>query len=75
MSFPRSGNIKFPWKLKKVFIWYKVLIEISQEVEANSTEVRKGYLPGIKVIIEISPEVEMSSPEVENCIYLVEGNN
>ena len=28
-----------PQKQKKVFIWYKELIEISQEVE-------KGYLPG-----------------------------
>ena len=46
MSFPRSGNMKFPWKWKKVFIRYKVLIEISQEVEASSLEVRKGYLPG-----------------------------
>ena len=34
MKFPRSG--------KKVFIWYKVLIEISQEVEASSPEVKKG---------------------------------
>ena len=29
-----------------VFIWYKVLIENSQEVEASSPEVEKGYLPG-----------------------------
>ena len=34
--------MKFPGNRKKVFIWYKVLIEISQEVEASSPKVEKG---------------------------------
>ena len=37
--------MKFPWKWKKVFIWYKVLIEISQEVEIQYqrvSELAKG---------------------------------
>ena len=32
--------MKFPGNRKKVFIWYKVLIEISQE--ESSPEVEKG---------------------------------
>ena len=38
-----GGNMKFPWKWKRVFIWYEVLIEISQKVEGSSPEVRKGF--------------------------------
>ena len=46
MSVPQKWKYEIPQKWKKVFIWYKVLIEISQEVEASSPEVGKGYLPG-----------------------------
>ena len=46
MSVPQKWKYEVPKKWKKVFIWYKVLIEISQEVEASSPEVEKGYLPG-----------------------------
>ena len=46
MSIPQKGKYEVPKKWKKVFIWYKVLIESSQEVEARSPEVEKGYLPG-----------------------------
>ena len=46
MSVPQKWKYEVPQKWKKVFIWYKVLIEISQEVEASSPEVEKGYLPG-----------------------------
>ena len=34
-------------KLKiKVFIWYKLIIEIAQEVKTSSPEVGKRYSPG-----------------------------
>ena len=46
MSIPQKWKYEVPQKWKKVFIWYKVLIEISQEVKASSPEVEKGYLPG-----------------------------
>ena len=46
MSFPQKWKYEVPRKLKKVFIWYKVLIEIHQEVEVSPPEVRKGYLFG-----------------------------
>ena len=46
MSIPQKWKYEVPQKWKKVFIWYKVLIDISQEVEASSLEVEKGYLPG-----------------------------
>ena len=34
--------MKFSISGKKVFIWYKVIIEISQEVDTSSQEVEKG---------------------------------
>ena len=43
MSIPQKWKYEVPQKWKKVFIWYKVLIEISQEVEASSPEVEKGF--------------------------------
>ena len=46
MSIPQKWKYEVPQKWKKVFIWYKVLIEISQEVKASFLEVEKGYLPG-----------------------------
>ena len=46
MSVPQKWKYKVPQEWKKVFILYKVLNEISQEVEASSPEVGKGYLPG-----------------------------
>ena len=33
-----------PQQWKKVFIWYKVIIEISKEVETSFPEVEKGIL-------------------------------
>ena len=41
MSIPQKWKYEVPQKWIKVFIWYKVLIEISQEVEASSPEVEK----------------------------------
>ena len=50
--------------MEKVFIWYKVIIEISQEVETSSPEVKNGIY-----LVEGNnwdfPGVETSSPEVE----------
>ena len=37
-SFPEVG--------KRVFTWYKVIIEISPEVEMSSLEVENGIMPG-----------------------------
>ena len=45
MSFPKKRKHEVPLKWKKVFIWYKVMIEIAQEVETSSQEVGKRYLP------------------------------
>ena len=42
MSIPQKWKYEVPQKRKKVFIWYKVLIEISQEAEASSPEVENG---------------------------------
>ena len=42
MSVPQKWKYEVPQKWKKVFIWYKVLIDISQEVEASSPEVENG---------------------------------
>ena len=38
MSFPKKRKHEVPFKWKKVFIWYKVIIEIAKEV--------KGEFPG-----------------------------
>ena len=42
MSIPKKWKYEVLQKWKRVFIWYKVKIEISQEVEASSPEVKKG---------------------------------
>ena len=42
MSFPLKRKHEVPQKWKKVFVWYKVIIEISKEVETSSPEVEKG---------------------------------
>ena len=47
-SHVRSPEVEI-WsspEVKKVFIWYMVLIEISQEGEASSPEMGKVYLSG-----------------------------
>ena len=46
MSIPQKWKYEVPQKCKKVFIWYMVLIEISQEGEASSPEMGKVYLSG-----------------------------
>ena len=38
---------------KRYFNWYKVLIEISQEVETSSPDVGKWYLPGRRLIPKV----------------------
>ena len=43
MSIPQKWKYEVPQKWKKAFIWFKVLIEISQEAEARSPEVEKWY--------------------------------
>ena len=43
MSVPQKWKYEVPQKWKKVFIWYMVLIEISQEGEASSPEMGKVY--------------------------------
>ena len=43
LRFPRKWK-RVPWKWNVVFTWYKVIIEISQEVEASSPEVERGIL-------------------------------
>ena len=61
-------------KVKRVFIWYKVIIEISQEVKASSQKVEKRIN-----LVEGNnwdfPGVQTSSQEVKKGIYQVEGNN
>ena len=42
MSFPQKRKHEVPRKWKKVFIWYKVIIEVSQEVDSSSPEEEKG---------------------------------
>ena len=42
MSFPKKRKHEVPLKWKKVFIWYKVIFEVAQEVETSSQEVGKG---------------------------------
>ena len=42
-----------PLKWKKVFIWYKVIIEIAQEVETSSQEVWKRYFPGRRLFPKV----------------------
>ena len=51
--FPRKGNLKFPWKWKKVFILHKVIIEIAQEVETSFPEVGKRYLLGRRLFLTV----------------------
>ena len=53
MSFPKKRKHKVPLKWKKVFIWYKVIIEIAQEVETSSQEVVKRYLPGKRLFPKV----------------------
>ena len=65
MSVPQKWKYEVPQKWKKVFIWYMVLIEISQEGEASSPGMGKVYLSGKRKQFEISQEVETSSREVE----------
>ena len=53
MSFPQKWKYEVLQKWKKVFIWYKVLIEISQEVEASCPEVGKRYLPARRLFLKV----------------------
>ena len=53
MSFPKKRKHEVPLKWKKVFIWYKVIIEIAQEVETVIPEVGKRYLPGRRLIPKV----------------------
>ena len=42
MSIPQQWKHEVPQKWEKVFIWYKAIIEISQEMEASFQEVENG---------------------------------
>ena len=53
MSFPQKRKHVVPWKWKKVFIWYKVIIEIFQEVDTSFPEVEKRYLPGRRLFPKV----------------------
>ena len=53
MAFPKKRKQEVPLKWKKVFIWYKVIIEIAQEVETSSQEVGKRYLPGRRLFPKV----------------------
>ena len=53
MSFHKKRKHEVPLKWKKVFIWYKVIIEIAQEVETSSPDVGKRYLPGRRIIPKV----------------------
>ena len=46
MSFPKKRKHEVPLNRKKVFIWYKVVNEIAQEVETSYPEVGGRYLLG-----------------------------
>ena len=53
MSSPKKRKHEVPLKWKKVFIRYKVILEIAQEVETSSPEVGKRYLPGRSVFPKV----------------------
>ena len=53
MSFPKKRKHEVPLKWKKVFIWYKVIIEIAQEVETSFPEVGKRYLLGRRLFLKV----------------------
>ena len=53
MSFPKKRKHEVPLKWKKVFIWYKVIIEIAQEVETSSQEDGTRYLPGRRLFLKV----------------------
>ena len=39
--------------MEKAVIWYKVILEIAQEVETSFPEVGKRYLLGRKLILKV----------------------
>ena len=53
MSFPKKMKHKVRLKWKKVFILYKVIIEVAQEVETSSPRSGKRYLPGRRLIPKV----------------------
>ena len=53
MPFPQERKQEVLQKWIKVFIWYKVIIEIAQEGETSSPEVEKRYLPGIRLFSKV----------------------
>ena len=53
MSFPQKRKQEVPQKWKNAFIWYKVILEIAQEVEISFPEVGKRYLLGRRLFSKI----------------------
>ena len=53
MSFPKKRQHEVPLKWKKVFIRYKVIIVIAQEVETSFPEVGKRYLLGRRLFLKV----------------------
>ena len=53
MSFPKKRKHEVPQKWKKVFIWYKVIIEIAQKVDTSFPEVGNRYLLGRRLFLTV----------------------
>ena len=53
MSFPKKRKHEVPLKWKKVFIWYKIIIKISEEVETSCPDVGKRYLLGRRLFLKV----------------------
>ena len=41
-------------EVEKAFIWYKVILEIAQEVETSFPEVEKRYFLGRRLFLKVS---------------------
>ena len=53
MSYSKKRKHEVPLKWKKVFIWYRVIIEIAQEVETRFPEVGKRYLLDRRLFLNV----------------------